>query len=128
MDDAVEKLLAYDTWAVVGLSENRSRAAWEVSLFLQDKGKRIVPVHPSGSSAHGEQGYPTLSAIPFPVDVVDCFVRSSLVGPVVDEAIAVGAQGIWMQLNVVDEAAAARARAASLTVVMDKCPVIEWPR
>lgn len=126
MGTDIEALLDLPTWAVVGLSSNQSRAAWEVAEFLQRKGKRIVPVHPHAETVHGEQGYPTLSDIPFGVDVVDCFVRSSLVGPVVDEAIAVGAQGVWMQLGVVDDAAAARARAAGLTVVMDKCPKIEW--
>ena len=122
----VQDLLAMQTWAVVGLSDNRSRAAWDVALFLQRKGKRIVPVHPRACEVHGEPGYPTLLDIPFPVDVVDCFVRSSLVGPVVDAAIAVGAQGIWMQLDVVDLQAAERAEAAGLHVVMDVCPKIEW--
>lgn len=122
----VTDLLALETWAVVGLSTNPSRAAYGVAEFLQRKGKRVVPVHPSAETVHGEPGYATLSDIPFPVDVVDCFVRSSLVGPVVDEAIAVGAKGIWMQLDVVDEAAAQRARDAGLLVVMDRCPKIEW--
>lgn len=126
MEPDVDALLDMQTWAVVGLSSNRSRAAWEVAEFLQRKGKRIVPVHPAAETVHGEQGYPTLSDIPFGIDVVDCFVRSSLVGPVVDEAIAVGAKGVWMQLGVVDEQATERARAAGLTVVMDKCPKIEW--
>jgi predicted CoA-binding protein len=97
-----------------------------VARFLQDHGKRIVPVHPSACSVHGEQGYATLAEIPFEVDVVDCFVRSSLVGPVVDQAIEIGAKGVWMQLDVVDEDAAARAKRAGLTVVMDRCPKIEW--
>lgn len=123
----VTELLQMQTWAVVGLSTNRSRAAWEVAEFLQDKGKRIVPVHPSAAEVHGEAGYATLAEIPFPVDVVDCFVRSDLVGPVVDQAIAIGARGVWMQLGVVDEAAAARARSAGLLVVMDRCPKIDWP-
>ena len=122
----VDTLLAMQTWAVVGLSTNQARAAWDVAEFLQHKGKRIVPVYPRAETVHGEQGYPTLSDIPFGVDVVDCFVRSALVGPVVDEAIAVGAKGIWMQLDVIDLDAAARARAAGLIVVMDKCPKIEW--
>jgi predicted CoA-binding protein len=108
------------------LSTNQARAAWGVADFLQRKGKRIVPVHPAAATVHGETGYPTLSEIPFPVDVVDCFVRSSLVGPVVDEAIAIGARGVWMQLDVIDEAAAARARDAGLLVVMDRCPKIDW--
>jgi predicted CoA-binding protein len=119
-------MLDLHTWAVVGLSDNRSRAAWDVALFLQRKGKRVVPVHPSAVEVHGEQGYATLAEIPFPVDVVDCFVRSSLVGPVVDQAIAIGAKGVWMQLDVVDEEAATRAKEAGLEVVMDRCPKIEW--
>ncbi|MCU1587977.1 MAG: CoA-binding protein [Frankiales bacterium] len=122
----VDALLAMQTWAVVGLSNNRARAAWGVAKFLQNKGKRIVPVHPSACEVHDAAGYCTLTDIPFEVDVVDCFVRSSLVGPVVDEAIAIGAKGVWMQLDVVDDAAAARARAAGLFVVMDRCPKIEW--
>ena len=122
----VDRLLSLDTWAVVGLSDDRSRAAWGVAKFIQDRGKRIVPVHPSAVTVHGEQGYPTLADISFDVDVVDCFIRSALVGPVVDGAIAAGAKGVWMQLGVVDQLAAARATAAGLTVVMDRCPKIEW--
>lgn len=122
----VEQLLALQTWAVVGLSDNRSRAAWDVARFLQGKGKRIVPVHPSAEQVHGEAGYASLSDIPFAVDVVDCFVRSELVGPVVDEAIAIGAKGVWMQLGVIDQQAAGRAAEAGLQVVMDACPKIEW--
>ena len=122
----VTDLLAMKTWAVVGLSTNPGRAAFEVADFLQRKGKRIVPVHPHAEAVHGETGYATLSDIPFPVDVVDCFVRSSLVGPVIDEAVAIGARGVWTQLGVVDEAAASRARDAGLLVVMDRCPKIEW--
>ena len=119
-------LLDLPTWAVVGLSQDRSRAAYGVAQFLQARGRRIVPVHPQAQQVHGEQGYARLSDLPFPVDVVDCFVNSRLVGPVVDEAIAVGAKGVWMQLGVVDQAAATRARDAGLTVVMDRCPKIEW--
>jgi len=122
----VEALLALDVWAVVGLSPDRSRAAYGVAQFLQARGKRIVPVHPSAQAVHGEPGYARLADVPFPVDVVDCFVNSRLVGPVVDEGVAAGATGVWMQLGVVDEAAAGRARAAGLTVVMDRCPKIEW--
>ena len=126
MTSPVQQLLDLHTWAVVGLSDNRSRAAWDVALFLQRKGKRVVPVHPSAVEVHGEQGYATLAEIPFPVDVVDCFVRSALVGPVVDQAVAIGAKGVWMQLDVVDEEAATRAKDAGLEVVMDRCPKIEW--
>jgi len=72
------------------------------------------------------KGFASLDEVPFPVEVVDCFVRSDLVGPVVDQAISIGASGVWMQLGVVDEAAATWATAAGLTVVMDRCPRIEW--
>jgi predicted CoA-binding protein len=122
----VERLLEHQTWAVVGLSTDPSRAAYGVAAFLQRQGRRVVPVHPRAQTVHGEPGYERLPDIPFPVDVVDCFVRSSLVGPVVDDAIAVGAKAVWMQLGVVDHAAAARAQAAGLEVVMDRCPLIEW--
>ena len=122
----VDDLLALDTWAVVGLSNERSRAAYGVAAFLQARGKRVVPVHPRAETVHGEQGYPTLAEVPFPVDVVDCFVNSRLVGHVVDQAVEIAARGVWMQLGVRDPAAAARARAAGLTVVMDACPKIEW--
>jgi predicted CoA-binding protein len=122
----IPEQLAMQTWAVVGLSNNHIRAAYGVARFLQGKGKRIVPVHPAAPTVLGEPGYATLGEIPFPVDVVDCFVRSSLVGPVVDDAIAIGAKAVWMQLGVVDEDAAARARTAGLDVVMDACPKIAW--
>jgi predicted CoA-binding protein len=122
----VDRLLAMQTWAVVGLSNDRSRAAYGVAHFLQAQGRRIVPVHPRAETVHGEQGYQRLADIPVDVDVVDCFVRSELVGPVVDDAIAKGATAIWMQLGVVDTDAAARAEAAGLEVVMDRCPKIEW--
>ena len=121
----VQKLLAMDTWAVVGLSDDPSRAAWGVARFLQSRGKRIVPVHPRAETVHGEPGYARLADIPFDVDVVDLFVRSELAGPVVDEAVDKGAAGVWMQLGVVDAAAAVRAEAAGLLVVMDRCPKLE---
>ena len=85
-----------------------------------------MPVHPRAETVHGETGFPRLRDIPFDVDVVDLFVRSELAGPVVDEAIEKGAGAVWMQLGVVDAAAAARAEAAGLAVVMDRCPKIEW--
>ncbi len=122
----IEQLLALDTWAVVGLSHNQRRPAYGVAQFLQARGKTVVPVHPAATEVHGERAYAALRDVPFPVDVVDCFVNSRLVGPVVDDAIAIGAKGVWLQLGVVDEEAAARARAAGLTVVMDRCPAIEW--
>ena len=126
MSEAVQKLLAMDTWAIVGLSNHDYRAAYDVARFLQDKGKRIVPVHPTAETVHGEPGYATLADIPFDVDVVDCFVRSELVGPIIDQAIEKGAQGVWTQLGVVDRAAGRRAEDAGLVVVMDRCPKIDW--
>lgn len=119
------------TWAVVGLSNNRSRPAYGVAQFLINRGVRVVPIHPGAQSVHGQQGYSDLMAASRAVgriDVVDVFLRSELVGPVVDQAIAIGASGLWMQLGVVDEAAAARARAAGLLTVMDACPAQEWDR
>jgi predicted CoA-binding protein len=83
-------------------------------------------VHPKGEAVHGEIGYTALAEIPVPVDVVDCFVNSQLVGAVVDEAIAIGAKAVWLQLDVIDEAAVARAQSAGLLTVMDRCPAIEY--
>jgi predicted CoA-binding protein len=131
----VERLLRTPgTWAVVGLSQDQSRDAYSIGALLQRIGQRIVPVHPRAVEVHGEAGYRTLTDIPdgTTVDVVDCFVNSSRVGRVVDDAIAeqarLGIGAIWMQLGVIDEAAADRARAAGLSVVMDACPAIEAPR
>jgi uncharacterized protein len=117
-----------DTWAVVGLSSNQGRAAYRVAEVLQRHGKRIVPVHPKAETVHGEQGYASLADIPFDVDVVDVFVNSDLAGAVADEAVAKGAQAVWFQLDVIDEPAYDRTRAAGLDMVMDKCPAIEIPR
>ncbi|WP_369360287.1 CoA-binding protein [Streptomyces sp. cg2] len=117
-----------DTWAVVGLSANEQRAAYGVAGVLRRHGKRIVPVHPRAETVHGEQGYASLAAVPFKIDVVDVFVRSELAGAVADEAVAVGARAVWFQLGVIDDAAARRTRAAGLDMVMDRCPAIEIPR
>ena len=125
--DTIREVLAKcETWAVVGLGDNPSRAAYGVARFLQQHGKRVVPVHPSAATVHGEQGYATLADIPFPVDCVDVFRRSNCAGAFVDEAIAIGAKAVWFQLDVIDELAFERARAAGLSMVMDHCPAIEW--
>jgi predicted CoA-binding protein len=116
------------TWAVVGLSGNPHRTAFRIAEFLQARGKRIVPIHPSAPEVLGEQGYATLADVPFEVDVVDVFRRSEEAGRFADEAVAVGAKGVWFQLGVIDEAAFERTRAAGLPMVMDTCPKIEWPR
>ncbi|MEU8517487.1 CoA-binding protein [Kitasatospora sp. NPDC048722] len=117
-----------DTWAVVGLSNNTARAAYGVAAVLQRHGKRIVPVHPKAETVLGEPGYASLAQIPFPVDVVDVFVRSELAGEVADQAVAVGAKAVWFQLGVVDAAAYERTTAAGVSMVMDRCPAIEFPR
>ncbi|GGR11519.1 CoA-binding protein [Streptomyces netropsis] len=117
-----------DTWAVVGLSTNEQRAAFGVAEVLQRYGKRIVPVHPKAETVHGEQGYRSLSEVPFPVDVVDVFVHSELAGAIADEAVEIGAKAVWFQLGVVDEEAYERTRSAGLDMVMDRCPAIEIPR
>ncbi len=129
-DDATITRLLTDTttWAVVGLRDNPVRPAYSVAAFLQRHGKRVVPVHQQPQDVHGEAAYARLADVPFPVDVVDVFVNSSKAGAVVDEAVAIGAKAVWLQLGVIDADAAARAAAAGLDVVMDRCPVIEWPR
>lgn len=115
-------------WVVVGLSANRTRPAYGVAAVLPQLGHDIVAVHPRVEPVHGAPAYRALSDVPGPVDVVDLFVNSERAGAVVDEAIAVGAAAVWMQLGVVDDAAAARALDAGLDVVMDRCPAIEAGR
>ena len=115
-----------DTWAVVGLSGDPTRTAYSIAALLQQRGKRIVPIHPSAPTVLGEQGYPTLADVPFPVDVVDVFRRSEAAGDFADQAVAIGAKGVWFQLGVVDEDAFVRTTEAGLAMVMDTCPAIEW--
>ncbi len=127
--DTIRQLLdKTSTWAVVGLSGNPHRTAFRIAEFLQGQGKRIVPIHPDAPTVLGEQGYASLSEVPFEIDVVDVFRRSEAAGQFADEAVAVGAKGVWFQLGVVDEAAFERTTAAGVPMVMDTCPKIEWPR
>jgi len=121
------------TWAVVGLSNNPVRPAYEVSEFLVERLRMtIIPIHRRADTVHGAAGFVSLAEIPdgTQVDVVDCFVNSQRVGEVVDQAIAerdrLGIGAVWLQLGVVDEAAARRAAEAGLDVVMDTCPKIEF--
>src|SRR3954449_3563853 len=116
------------TWAVVGLSGNPHRTAFRIAEFLQAHDKRIVPIHPDAPTVLGEQGYPTLADVPFDIDCVDVFRRPDAAGEFADQAVAVGAKGVWFQLGVIDEDAFARTAAAGVPMVMDTCPAIEWPR
>ena len=111
--------------AVVGLSPKPERDSHEVAKYLQGQGYRIVPVNPRADTILGEKSYPDLASIPGKVDVVDIFRRSDDVPPVVDQAIAIGAKAVWMQLGIVNEGAAAKAREAGLGVVMDRCMLVE---
>lgn len=117
------------TWAIVGLTTNEWRSAYDVALYVRDRmGMEIIPVNLPGDDVHGEKGYRSLAEIPaekHPIDVVECFVNSQKVGPVIDQAIAVGAKAVWLQLGVFDDAAVARARAAGLDVVVNSCPARE---
>ena len=123
----IERLLAAQTWAVVGLRDNPARAAYGVARLLQAHGKRIVPVHQHPQDVFGEKAYATLADIPFPVDVVDVFVNSSRAGAIADQAVDIGAKGVWFQLDVIDDEAYSRVKAAGLDMVMDRCPAIDWP-
>jgi len=123
-------LRSVKTIVLVGASDRPERPSNGVMKFLQDHGYRVIPVNPTitGEHIHGEYVWRELSQIGEPIDMVDIFRRSSEVGPIVDQAIEMGAKAVWMQLGVVDEIAAARAEAAGLAVVMDHCPKIEIMR
>ena len=116
--------------AMVGASDRPDRPSNGVMRFLQDQGYRVIPVNPNitGEHIHGEYVWRELAQIGEPIDIVDIFRRSEAVGPIVDQAIEIGAKAVWMQLGVIDEAAAARAEDAGLKVVMDHCPKIEFAR
>jgi predicted CoA-binding protein len=128
MERSIRFALDRRTWAVVGCSPSPSRDSHRIAALLQRRGHRVIPVNPECDEVLGERAYPSLKDIPEPVDVVDIFRRSDAAGAHVDEAIEVGARAVWLQLGVIDEEAADRARAAGLEVVMDRCPAIEIPR
>ena len=129
MDDIRALLTETRTWAVVGCSPDAGRDSHRIAALLKREGFRVIPVNPNvDGDLLGERCYASLRDIEDPVDVVDVFRRADQAGAHVDEAIAIGARGVWMQLGVIDEAAAERARAAGLRVVMDRCPAIELPR
>ena len=114
--------------AVVGLSANWSRPSYFVAKYMQDHGYRIIPVNPAYTEVLGEKCYPSLAAIPEKVDMVDCFRKAIEIDALATEAIAIGAKCLWMQLGVINEAAAATASQAGLDVVMDRCVKIEHGR
>ena len=116
--------------AVVGASPRPHRPSHGVMRYLQRQGYRVIPVNPfaAGDAMLGERCYARLADVPEPIDMVDIFRRSEAAGAAVDQAIAVGAKVVWMQLGVIDEAAAERARDAGVRVVMDRCPAIELAR
>ena len=116
------------TWAVVGLSGDPSRTAYRIARFLQQHGKRIVPVHPEANHVLGEDGYASLAEVPFEIDCVDVFRRSEAAGEFADQAVAVGARSVWFQLGLIDHDAFRRTTEAGVPMVMDTCPAIEWPR
>ncbi len=119
-----------NTVAMVGASAHWNRPSYFAMKYLQVKGYRVIPVNPraAGDEILGEKAYASVSEIPVSVDVVDCFRRADQIGPIVDEAIAIGAKVLWMQLGVRNDEAAARAEAAGLTVIMDRCMKIEFGR
>ena len=130
-DDEIRDLLqSARTIAMVGASDSPERASWEVMQVLQEHGYRVIPVNPriTGEHVHGEFVWRELAQIGDPIDIVDIFRRSEDVGGIVDEAIAVGAKAVWMQLGVINREAAMKAEAAGLKVVMDRCPKIELRR
>lgn len=118
------------TIALVGASDRPDRASHGVMAFLQGHGYRVLPVNPAITGQHvlGEYVWDQLDQLGMPIDIVDIFRRSDAVGPIVDDAIRVGAKAVWMQLGVVNHEAAAKAEAAGLQVVMDRCPKIEIRR
>src|SRR3954453_16495539 len=129
-EDIAELLRNARTIAMIGASDRPDRPSYGVMKFLQDWGYRVLPVNPqiTGEHVHGEYVWRELSQIGLAVDLVDIFRPSQAAGDAVDEAIAAGAKGVWMQIGVVNEEAAARAEAAGLKVVMDRCPKIDIPR
>jgi predicted CoA-binding protein len=134
--DVIRRVLTTPaTWAVVGLSTDATRTAYGVARWMGEAlGHRIIPVHPRATEVWGERGYPNLAQIPdgTSVSVVDCFVNSQRVGEVVDQAIVnkdrLRIETIWLQLGVIDHDAAQRAMDAGLAVVMDTCPMMEYPK
>ena len=129
-EDIYELLANARTIAMVGASDRPDRPSHGVMKFLQSRGYRVIPVNPqiTGQHLHGEFVWSELAQIGEPIDIVDIFRRPMAAGEAVDEAIAAGAKAVWLQIGVINDEAAARAEAAGLKVVMDRCPKIEIPR
>jgi predicted CoA-binding protein len=129
-DDIYDLLASTRTIALVGASDRPDRPSYGVMAYLQSRGYRVLPVNPqiTGEHVHGEYVWRELGQIGEPIDMVDIFRRPQAAGEAVDEAIAIGAKSVWLQIGVINHDAAARAEAAGLKVVMDKCPKIEIPR
>lgn len=130
-DEDIRQLLEETrTIAMVGASDRPDRPSYGVMAYLQSRGYRVIPVNPqiTGEHVHGEFVFRELAQIGDPIDMVDIFRRRIAAGEAVDEAIAAGAKSVWLQIGVINEEAAARAEAAGLKVVMDRCPAIEIPR
>ncbi|MCL2657868.1 MAG: CoA-binding protein [Betaproteobacteria bacterium] len=127
-DEAALKALLQKvhTIAIVGASPKPERPSHYIAKFLQEHGCRIIPIHPAAETLFGEKTYPSLSAVPERIDLADFFINAERVGPMVDEAVRLGIPAIWMQDDVIDEAAAQRARDAGATVVMDDCIFRRW--
>ena len=129
-EDIAELLMNARTIAMIGASDRPSRPSYGVMKFMQDHGYRVIPVNPqiTGEHVHGEFVWRELSQIGEPIDIVDIFRRPQAAGDAVDEAIAAGAKAVWLQLGVINDVAAAKAEAAGLKVVMNRCPKIEVMR
>lgn len=125
-NDEIRRLLTgAKTIAVVGLSEDPSRDSHRIAAYLQEQGYRVIPVNPKVGEVLGEKAYPDLASVPVPIDIVDVFRRVDAIPAIVDEAIAAGAKAVWMQLGLAHNASAEKARAAGLSVVMNKCIMVE---
>ncbi|MBA16198.1 MAG: CoA-binding protein [Sphingomonas sp.] len=129
-EDIAALLKEARTIAMIGASDNPARASYGVMEYLQKQGYRVIPINPTitGEHIHGEFVFRELSQVGDPIDIVDIFRNSEVAGEAVDQAIEAGAKAVWMQLGVINAEAAARAEAAGLKVVMDRCPKIEIPR
>ncbi|MCX9084412.1 MAG: CoA-binding protein [Candidatus Methanoperedens sp.] len=125
---SIETILKYKTIAVVGISDDPKRPSHFVARFLEDHGYNITPVNPKLTEWEGKKCYPDLTSIPVKIDIVDIFRRSEAIPPIVDEAITIKAKVVWMQEGIVNEEAAAKARAAGIEVVMDRCMKKEYVR